>query len=241
MLMASFFAILIFNCYHSTLLNRYCYRFFTQCKYLLGAKCFGSDIDPRVLRGQMYAGSADRSLDSTKRDIFENFKSYNLEKPELIRMDNHLLDRHIQLKANSSRTASSSDRDNENSGANSNEPRSNSSSSSTRREDDVLDGMFDVIVTDPPYGIRAGAKKSGTADVRAALYNVQCLSFPPLQLITISCVNNDYECFQGRESKSRTQCRLTGGRTTSPALSTTPWKKSCWTCCTPLQGLLCGE
>jgi hypothetical protein len=113
----------------------------------------------------MYAGSADRSLDSTKRDIFENFKSYNLEKPELIRMDNHLLDRHIQLKTNSGRAASSSDRDID--GADSNKLRSNGSSS-TYGEVGILDGMFDVIVTDPPYGIRAGAKKSGTADIRAS-------------------------------------------------------------------------
>jgi tRNA G10 N-methylase Trm11 len=134
---------------------------------LLGAKCFGSDIDPRVLRGQMYAGSADRSLDSTKRDIFENFKSYNLEKPELIRMDNHLLDRHIQLKTNSGRVASSSDRDRDIDGADSNKLRSYGSSS-TYGEVGILDGMFDVIVTDPPYGIRAGAKKSGTADIRAS-------------------------------------------------------------------------
>ena len=26
------------------------------------------------------------------------------------------------------------------------------------------EGFFDVIVTDPPYGIRAGAKKSGQAN-----------------------------------------------------------------------------
>jgi hypothetical protein len=115
----------------------------------------------------MYAGSADRSLDSTKRDIFENFKSYNLEKPELIRMDNHLLDRHIQLKTNSGRAASSSDRDRDIDGADSNKLRSNGSSS-TYGEVGILDGMFDVIVTDPPYGIRAGAKKSGTADIRAS-------------------------------------------------------------------------
>ena len=45
----------------------------------------------------MYAGSADQTTDTTKRDIFENFRTYSLEKPELIRMDNHMLDRHIRL------------------------------------------------------------------------------------------------------------------------------------------------
>jgi hypothetical protein len=44
----------------------------------------------------MYAGSADRSLDPTKRDIGENFNSYGLAIPDLVRMDNHLFDRHIR-------------------------------------------------------------------------------------------------------------------------------------------------
>ncbi len=30
---------------------------------------------------------------------------------------------------------------------------------------DVVENMFDAIVTDPPYGIRAGAKKSGNTNV----------------------------------------------------------------------------
>jgi len=33
-----------------------------------------------------------------KRNIFENFKSYGLPVPELIRMDNHMFDRHITLQ-----------------------------------------------------------------------------------------------------------------------------------------------
>ena len=94
-----------------------------------GAFCVGSDIDPRVLRGEMYAGPHDRSRDTTKRDIIENFKAYGLQIPELVRMDNHALDRHCYFGAASS----------------------------------VYAGMFDVIVTDPPYGIRAGARKSGKA------------------------------------------------------------------------------
>ena len=131
-----------------------------------GAKCFGSDIDPRVLRGQMYAGSADQSSDPTKRDIFENFNAYSLEKPELIRMDNHLLDRHFRIVGSSGVV---------NVGADASEackraviPSPNSSvtaSSGTSLQQNVLDGMFDVIVTDPPYGIRAGAKKSGISSL----------------------------------------------------------------------------
>lgn len=93
-----------------------------------GAKCFGTDIDTRVLHGNMYAGKADRTTDKTKRNIQENFLSYGLEVPELIRLDNHLLDRHVAKKCTGG------------------------------------DGLFDAIVTDPPYGIRAGAKKSGKKD-----------------------------------------------------------------------------
>lgn len=103
-----------------------------------GALCTGSDIDPRVLRGEMHAGtisedelpnkptesSASSDFVSTdnvkkvhvgvaeatakknkankqvakKRNIFENFKSYGLPVPELIRMDNHMFDRHITLQ-----------------------------------------------------------------------------------------------------------------------------------------------
>jgi tRNA G10 N-methylase Trm11 len=125
-----------------------------------GALCTGSDIDPRVLRGEMHAGAVsedegntkasvsttsivavptalttdatadttntttDTTTDTTtttskrhlgvaeatakkskqskvvakKRNIFENFKSYGLPAPELIRMDNHLYDRHITLQ-----------------------------------------------------------------------------------------------------------------------------------------------
>lgn len=150
-----------------------------------GAFCTGSDIDPRVLRGEMHAGTTsdndepapattqdktatavpeqdnstavpktkDYSIaaatakksrqtkkdDATKRNIFENFKTYGLPKPELIRMDNHLFDRHFD----SSHFYSARGAEN---------PTSNGTAS---------EGYFDVIVTDPPYGIRAGAKKTG--------------------------------------------------------------------------------
>lgn len=142
-----------------------------------GAMVTGSDIDPRVLRGDMHAGkdlehitnnakyyaekkvqqqqqteggdvfkaglqnifestrkpkqqqgaaaaAASSSSSAVSRDVFGNFRVYNLPLPELIRMDHHLLDRHFNFAA-------------------------------------CPDGFFDVIVTDPPYGIRAGAKKSG--------------------------------------------------------------------------------
>lgn len=118
----------------------------------------------------MYAGSADQSSDPTKRDIFENFSAYSLEKPELIRMDNHLLDRHLQIigssgvvsiGANGSRGCDSSAL-----------PCSSlTASSGSSLQKNVLDGMFDVIVTDPPYGIRAGAKKSGISSLRNSAFS----------------------------------------------------------------------
>ena len=86
-----------------------------------GARCFGTDIDMRVLMGSMYAGkrppvgSADIQLN--KHSIWENFEQYGLEKPEIIRVDNHLFSRHYGSS---------------------------------------LHNFFDAIVTDPPYGIRAG-------------------------------------------------------------------------------------
>jgi tRNA (guanine10-N2)-methyltransferase len=94
-----------------------------------GSLCFGTDIDSRVLKGDMYAGKADTSKDTSKRDVFANFASYNLTRPELIRLDNHLLDRHIKLNSFEG------------------------------------NGFYHAIVTDPPYGIRAGARKSGSKKI----------------------------------------------------------------------------
>jgi hypothetical protein len=102
----------------------------------------------------MYAGKADKSTDDTKRDIFENFKVYGLEAPELIRMDNHVLDRHISLKKRGGGEGDQAISSSSSCGIGSG---NNSGSGSG----DSFVGMFDVIVTDPPYGIRAGAKKSG--------------------------------------------------------------------------------
>ena len=78
------------------------------------------------------------TVNDVKRDIFENFKSYGLSPPELIRLDNHLCDKHYYVNSNRHNSDPSS---------------STSSQFST--------GYFDLIITDPPYGIRAGAKKCG--------------------------------------------------------------------------------
>lgn len=76
-----------------------------------GAYCVGTDIDIRVLRG--------KGADQT---VFANFAQYGLPRPELVRSDNALYDRHY-------------------------------------RTDHPL---YDAIVTDPPYGIRAGARRTGS-------------------------------------------------------------------------------
>jgi tRNA (guanine10-N2)-methyltransferase len=112
----------------------------------LQAMVFGSDIDPRVLRGEMHAGKFQESNNGPqsistqskkKRDVLQTFVEYDLPLPELIRMDHHLLERHFHF------------------------PVMNSESS----EEHTPIGFFNAIVTDPPYGIRAGAKKSGNDEL----------------------------------------------------------------------------
>jgi len=76
-----------------------------------GAYCVGTDIDVRILRGR-----------SREENIFTNFEQFGLPRPELIRSDNAVYDRHF-------------------------------------RTDHCL---YDAIICDPPYGIRAGARKSGS-------------------------------------------------------------------------------
>jgi hypothetical protein len=118
----------------------------------------GTDIDIRVLRGEMHAGAQqspqpEASGEGTEtvrkstgkkkiklnraqlaeRNIFANFAAYQLERPELIRLDNHMADRHYCLPSNKG---------------------SSSSSSAAHSVHD--DGIYNCIVTDPPYGIRAG-------------------------------------------------------------------------------------
>lgn len=113
----------------------------------LQAMVVGSDIDPRVLRGEMYAGkfqdstNGPQSISSQskkKRDVLQNFVEYGLPVPELIRMDHHLLERHFHFPV---------------------------TTSSEPSEEPIPIGFFDAIVTDPPYGIRAGAKKSGNGEL----------------------------------------------------------------------------
>ena len=52
---------------------------------LRGARCVGTDIDLRVLRGE-----------GKSEDVFSNFRQYKLARPELIRSDNSLYHRHYR-------------------------------------------------------------------------------------------------------------------------------------------------
>ena len=111
------------------------------------AICTGADIDLRVLKGLMYAGSKSHELSTAavkesqyqgkpfSRDIFETFRDYDLKVPELIRMDLHCLDKHIHML-------------------------------------DDCEGIYDAIVTDPPYGIRAGGRKTGNSKYSGTSYSI---------------------------------------------------------------------
>lgn len=77
-----------------------------------GAFCIGTDIDIRVLRGR-----------NEHENVRSNFAQFGLPRPELVRSDNAMYNRHY------------------------------------RRSTIPL---YDSIVTDPPYGIRAGARRSGS-------------------------------------------------------------------------------
>lgn len=121
----------------------------------LQALVLGSDIDPRVLRGEMYAGKDQEEVKSNKskgqgkvRDVRQNFLAYGLPVPEIVRMDHHLLQRHLLL------------------------PGPVSSGLTNDSDSEGNQGYFDAIVTDPPYGIRAGAKKSGKKDGLPANYAI---------------------------------------------------------------------
>ena len=78
---------------------------------LRGGFCNGTDIDLRVLRGR-----------GDEENVFCNFQQYNLGRPELVRSDNALYNKHFRLGK----------------------------------------PIYDAIVCDPPYGIRAGARKTGS-------------------------------------------------------------------------------
>ena len=109
--------------------------------------CFGSDIDVRVLRGEFVSYIHKQVSENQSKDIFENFKYYNLPVPEIMAMDN-----------------------------------SHTSFCKTR------DSLFDVVLTDPPYGVRAGAKKIGQKSPHHVVdrdsYYPQMLGYAPDEVNT---------------------------------------------------------
>lgn len=155
----------------------------------LRCSCFGFDIDARVLRGNMQASKQQLNEDREeqklaqsqvtscssssgapqKRDIFANFAAYGLERPELVRLDNHLADRHLTiakpLAMNGDETSETKiedyDAHRDNISTLNNNSRNGDFSTSSQVRNFSTEGMYDAIITDPPYGIRAGAKKSG--------------------------------------------------------------------------------
>ena len=101
------------------------------------------------------------------RDVFANFEAYHLPLPDLIRMDHHLLDRHFVFEHNSDVTNADNTSVNSSSSSSTNTTTTAITTATTASTIASLavttdsNGFFDVIVTDPPYGIRAGARKSG--------------------------------------------------------------------------------
>ena len=87
---------------------------------LTGLPPLGTDIDTRVLRGDLIAYVRNDVVEG--KDIFQNFIHYGLPVPEVVAVDN--------------------------------------SRAPWRQE-----SCFDVILTDPPYGVRAGAKRIGARSV----------------------------------------------------------------------------
>ncbi|KAL3924429.1 MAG: hypothetical protein SGILL_001051 [Bacillariaceae sp.] len=104
---------------------------------LRGAYCVGSDIDIRVLRG--------KTADAT---IWSNFKHYNLPRPEIVRSDNALYIRHFRHHHHASGVR--------------NDSNNNKSDKSKQEQSNYATPLYDAIITDPPYGIRAGARKTGS-------------------------------------------------------------------------------
>ncbi|GFH59067.1 hypothetical protein CTEN210_15543 [Chaetoceros tenuissimus] len=109
---------------------------------LRGGYCVGTDIDIRVLRGR-----------SEDENVYENFKQYNLPRPDLVRSDNAIYHRHYVTPT----------------------------------------PLYDAIVTDPPYGIRAGARKTGTKnrEIRAVAEDMRHDHIAQTQVYEVSDVMGD--------------------------------------------------
>jgi tRNA (guanine10-N2)-methyltransferase len=103
-----------------------------------GAYCVGTDIDIRVIRG--------KGGDQT---VWNNFDFYGLPRPEIVRSDNALYQRHFRHHhATDTQTKTTTT--------------TTTTTTATATTANFTEPLYDAIVTDPPYGIRAGARKSGS-------------------------------------------------------------------------------
>ncbi|OEU12774.1 hypothetical protein FRACYDRAFT_244047 [Fragilariopsis cylindrus CCMP1102] len=101
-----------------------------------GAYCIGSDIDIRVLRGR-----------GGNQTIWKNFDHYKLPRPEIVRSDNALYHRHYRHHRPTTTTHISS---------------STTATTTTATTTNIAPHLYDAIICDPPYGIRAGARQTGS-------------------------------------------------------------------------------
>ena len=163
--------------------------------------CVGTDIDVRVLRGR-----ADGA------NVYSNFKQYGLPPPELVRSDNARYTKHFRR----TRTAG----DGETDGA---------AAAAARRDDDKEGGgdgddddddsashvLYDVIMCDPPYGLRAGARKSGSRraaeDVKPVTAEQRSTHIPQTQPYPVE-VRKRFESRSRLPGRRRQEIQCEGGR-----------------------------
>lgn len=120
-----------------------------------GACCFGSDIDIRVLKGYGVSYvNPHLQLENKRSDIFRNFDDYGLPRPEIIRCDNAAWVWRLPCDGKSSVSHN---------GVPDDDTGSMKASRAAYLGRNIAGGKpwVDCIMTDPPYGIRAGARQSG--------------------------------------------------------------------------------
>ncbi|KAL8424586.1 hypothetical protein Efla_003702 [Eimeria flavescens] len=120
-----------------------------------GACCFGADIDIRVLKGYGVSYTNPHlHLENKNTDIFRNFDDYGLQRPEIIRSDNAAWVWRLpceDVRCPGGHKEPSEDR----------EHTEDRRAAYLRRSIRGGKPWVDCIMTDPPYGIRAGARQSG--------------------------------------------------------------------------------
>ncbi|KAL8271312.1 hypothetical protein Esti_004751 [Eimeria stiedai] len=121
-----------------------------------GAWCFGADIDIRVLKGYGVSYiNPHLNLQNKNTDVFRNFDDYGLRRPEIVRCDNAAWVWRLPCEDDGQST----------------KPGGSMPEEKATDEDRIAAYLrrrlaggkpwVDCIMTDPPYGIRAGARQSG--------------------------------------------------------------------------------